>query len=104
MRFALLLKDFNFLSVMDLYGTSCSDMTAFKSKAGAMSFAILMSSSIGENGTRKVDYDEAQKLFDFICQNVELPDVEKDYYSSLLSWATGLTASNLKKEGDTASE
>ena len=41
-------------------------MTAFKSKAGAMSFAILMSSFIGENGTRKVDYDEAEKLYGFI--------------------------------------
>ncbi len=81
---------------MDLYNSSCSDMTAFKSKAGAMSFAILMSSSIGENNTRKVDYDEALKLFDFICQNVKLPDVEKDYYSEMLNCLTAALPNNNK--------
>lgn len=34
---------------------------------------------------RKVDYDEAQKLYDFICDNVELPNVEKDYQDALCS-------------------
>lgn len=65
-------------------------MTAFNSKAGAMSFAILMSSSLGENGTRKVNYDEAKKLFDFITENVELPDVAKDSYSEIIGALTGL--------------
>lgn len=60
-------------------------MTAFRSKAGAMSFAILICSSCGEGGMRKVDYDEAQKLYDFICNNVELPNVEKDYQDALCS-------------------
>ena len=55
-----------------------SDMTAFKSKAGAMSFAILMNTTIGETGARIINYDEAQKLFDFICASVNLPDVERD--------------------------
>lgn len=70
---------------MQYLGSSCSDMTAFRSKAGAMSFAILICSSYGEGGMRKVDYDEAQKLYDFICDNVELPNVEKDYQDSLCS-------------------
>ena len=65
-------------------------MTAFNSKAGAMSFAILMSSSLGENGTRQVNYDEAKKLFDFITENVALPDVEKDIYSEMMGALTGL--------------
>lgn len=69
-------------------------MTAFNSKAGAMSFAILMSSSLGENGTRKVNYDEAKKLFDFITENVELPDVEKDSYSEIIGALSGLFTAN----------
>ena len=55
-----------------------SDMTAFKSKAGAMSFAILMNTTFGETGARVINYDEAQKLFNFICAGVNLPDVERD--------------------------
>ena len=69
---------------MSYYGSCGSEMTAFNSKAGAMSFAILMSSSIGENGTRKVDYDEAEKLYGFITEHVDLPNVEKDSYSDLM--------------------
>lgn len=55
-----------------------SDMTVFKSKAGAMSFAILMNTTINAEGRRMVDYDETQKMFDFICASVSLPDVERD--------------------------
>ena len=55
-----------------------SDMTAFKSKAGAMSFAILMNTTMTETGARTINYDEAQKMFDFICARVNLPDVERD--------------------------
>ena len=69
-------------------------MTAFNSKAGAMSFAILMSSSIGENGTRKVDYDEAEKLYGFITEHVDLPNVEKDCYAEMMSAVTGLAKAN----------
>lgn len=67
-------------------------MTAFNSKAGAMSFAILMSLFLGEDGTRKVNYDEAKKLFDFITENVALPDVAKDSYSEMMGALTGLVA------------
>ena len=81
-------------SFMDMYGSCGSYMTAFNSKAGAMSFAILMSSSLGENGTRKVNYDEAKKLFDFITENVALPDVAKDSYSDMMGALTGLFTAN----------
>ena len=69
-------------------------MTAFNSKAGAMSFAILMSSFIGDNGMRKVDYVEAEKLYDFILDHVDLPDVEKDGYAEMMSAVTGLAKAN----------
>ena len=62
---------------MGLYSSS-SDPFAFRSKAGAMSFALVMSLSVSENGDKVVDYEKAKKLFDFICENVNLPDVEKD--------------------------
>ena len=55
-----------------------SDMTAFKSKAGAMSFAILMNTIVDAEGRRIINYDESQKMFDFICARVSLPDVERD--------------------------
>ena len=77
-----------------MYGSCGSNMTAFNSKAGAMSFAILMSSSPGENGTRKVNYDEAKKLFDFITENVALPDVGKDSYSEMMEALAGLAKAN----------
>lgn len=69
-------------------------MTAFNSKAGAMSFAILMSSFIGDNGMRKVDYVEAGKLYDFILAHVDLPDVEKDGYAEMMNAVTGLAKAN----------
>lgn len=61
---------------MGLY--SSSDPFAFRSKAGAMSFALMMSLSVSENGDKVLDYEKTKKLFDFICENVNLPDVEKD--------------------------
>lgn len=62
---------------MGLYSSS-SDPFAFRSKAGAMSFAIVMTMTTNENGVRTVNLLGAQELFDFICKNVVLPDVEKD--------------------------
>jgi hypothetical protein len=60
-------------------------------KADAMQFAILttMQYKCGENS--KVDYDEAEKLFNFICQHVEFPvDETKKMTESILSMVEGL--------------
>ena len=81
-------------SYMDFIRSSSSDMTAFKSKAGAMSFAILMSTTYCEGGKRSVDYDEAQKLYDFITKNVVLPDVVKNSYSEMVEALAGLAKAN----------
>lgn len=45
-----------------------------QNKADAMQYAIntTMQWKCGESS--KVDYDEAKKLFDFICENVEFPE------------------------------
>lgn len=45
-----------------------------QNKADALQYAIntTMQHKCGEGS--KVDYEEAKKLFDFICENVEFPD------------------------------
>lgn len=63
-----------------LYGSNDSRLS---SKAGAMEFSIVMNTTQDERGRTKVDYEEAKKLFDFICSNVTLPDVERDSAESL---------------------
>lgn len=83
---------------MSYLGSSSSDTTAFRSKAGAMSFSLLMCTSLGEGGAKKVDYDEAQKLFNFICSNVELPSVEMDSQDVLISLMSSMVASSANKE------
>lgn len=60
-------------------------------KADAMKFAILttMQYKCGENS--KVDYEEAEKLFNFICDHVEFPvDETKKMTESILSMVEGL--------------
>ena len=56
-----------------------------------MKFAILttMQYKCGENS--KVDYEEAEKLFNFICDHVEFPvDETKKMTESILSMVEGL--------------
>lgn len=45
-----------------------------QNKADAMQYAINTTMSWKCADTSKVDYDEAKKLFDFICENVEFPE------------------------------
>lgn len=65
---------------MDSVYSLCGGVAApIDSKGSAISFAIVMCSSFSEKSkTRSVDYKKAQKLFDFICSNVKLPDVRPD--------------------------
>jgi hypothetical protein len=57
-----------------LMGLPMPTMRSFYSKAEAIQFAIEFTASSSMGG-RKVDLDAAKELFDFICKNVELPDV-----------------------------
>lgn len=62
-----------------VYSLGCGTVAPLDSKGSAIYFAIVMSSSFSEKSrTRSVDYKKAQKLFDFICSNVNLPDVKSD--------------------------
>lgn len=52
-----------------------SSMQSFQSKADALHYAIEFTATLDCAGRRKADYEAAQELYDFICGNVQLPDV-----------------------------
>lgn len=84
---------FKNVSYMDsVYSLGCGSYTAaIESKGAAMFFAILMSSSYcGQNNIRRINYKKAQRLFDFICSNINLPDVKTEPMDGLNAQLGGL--------------
>ena len=61
-------------------------MKSFNSKAEAIQFAIEFTASSSMGG-RKVELEAAKELFDFICKNVELPDVKPNPVDGLVEFA-----------------
>lgn len=61
-------------------------MRGFNSKAEALQFAIEFTASSSMGG-RKVEIEAAQELYDFICKNVELPDVHANPADGLVEYA-----------------
>ena len=61
-------------------------MRSFNSKAEAIQFAIEFTASSSMGG-RKADLEAAKELFDFICENVELPDVKSNPADGLVEFA-----------------
>lgn len=57
--------------------------TVIDSKGTAIAFAVMLTMKTGRDNVRKVDYKEAQKLFDFITRNVTLPDIKGDPMADL---------------------
>jgi hypothetical protein len=54
------------------------------SKASAVTYAIQLCTSFSvKSNTCSVDVKKAQRIFNFITQNVELPDVAKDTYAEI---------------------
>ena len=54
------------------------------SKASAVTYAIQLCTAYNEKSrTCTVDTKKAQKIFSFITQNVNLPDVAKDTYAEM---------------------
>ena len=86
-------------------GFSGSPMTSLKSKADALKYAIEFTST-GEYPNRVPDMTKAKELFDFICENVQLPDVETDQLSNSLNGFTSMMErlSEKKKEEEAPSE
>lgn len=58
-----------------------------QSKADAIKYAIEYTEIVELQGPNKVNYDAAQELFDFICKNVELPDVRPNPADGLVEFA-----------------
>lgn len=67
--------------VLGLSGRGCGTFS-IETKGAAIAFAIMYSVEYTSNGKNRVNYKKAQKIFDFICKNVQLPDVRQDPMSS----------------------
>lgn len=62
-------------------------MNDLQSKADAIKYAIEFTEIVELHGSNKVNYDAAQELFDFICKNVDLPDVRPNPADGLVEFA-----------------
>lgn len=80
------------------YGFSGS--SSLKSKADALKYAIEFTGT-GEYPNRVPDMTKAKELFDFICENVQLPDVETDQLSNYLNGFTSLMEKLSEKNEET---
>ena len=69
-----------------LMGFPMPTMRNFQSKAEALQFAIEFTASSSMGG-RKVEIEAAKELYDFICKNVELPDVRPNPTDGLVEFA-----------------
>ena len=64
---------------------------SIQSKADAMHFAIMATMKYECGLGSHVDYEEAKKLFDFFCANVEFPEEDtKKMTGNLMSMLEGL--------------
>lgn len=75
-------------------------MLSLKSKAEALKYAIEFTST-GEYPNRQYNMKKAKELFDFICENVKLPDVEVDQLSNSLSGFISSMEKLNKEEAET---
>lgn len=75
-------------------------MTSLKSKADALKYAIEFTGT-GEYPNRVPDMAKAKELFDFICENVQLPDVETDQLSNSLNGFTSIMERLSEKKEET---
>ena len=82
-----------------LMGFPMPIMKSFNSKAEAIQFAIEFTASSSMGG-RKVELEAAKELFDFICQNVELPDVRPNPADELVEFAKEYIEKLAKVKGE----
>ena len=75
-----------------------SGSPSLKSKADALKYAIEFTAT-GEYPNRMPYIKKAKELYNFICENVQLPDVETDQLSNSLNGFTSLME-KLSKEKD----
>ena len=81
-----------------MYDPLFNPARSIRNKADAMQFAI--NATMKHNGCQessKIDYEEAEKLFNFFCEHVEFPEEDtKKMTESLMSLLDGF----LSKNGD----
>ena len=66
---------YNLLMLVSMYDPLFNPARGIRNKADAMQFAI--NATMKHNGCHEssgIDYDEAEKLFNFICEHVEFPE------------------------------
>ena len=80
-----------------LMGYPMPTMRGFNSKAEAIQFAIEFTANSSMGG-RKVELVAAKELFNFICENVELPDVKPNPADELVEFAKQYIEGLKKKE------
>lgn len=74
-------------------------MNDLQSKADAIKYAIEFTEIVELHGSNKVNYNAAQELFDFICKNVNLPDVRPNPADGLVEFAKEYIAKLEKDKG-----
>lgn len=82
-----------------LMGFPMPTMRSFNSKAEAIQFVIEFTASSSMGG-RKVELEAAKELFDFICKNVELPDVRVNPADGLVEFAKEYVEKLAKVKGE----
>ena len=80
--------------------TGTPSMSGFKSKGEALKYAIEFTAT-GEYPNRVPDMAKAKQLFDFICENVQLPVVETDQLSNSLNGFTSMMERLSEKKEET---
>lgn len=69
----------------------CGSIAQLETKGAAIALALVMATDYCEaRNTRRINYKKAQKLFDFICSNVNLPDVKAEPMDGLSAKLGGL--------------
>lgn len=81
-----------------LMGFPMPTMRGFNSKVEALQFAIEFTASASMGG-RKADLEAAKELYDFICKNVELPDVRPNPADGLVEFAKAYIEKLAKDKG-----
>lgn len=66
------------------------NINKFESKSEALKFAIEFTANDTDDGTRAANLTAAQKLFDFICKNVELPETQLAQWGDVIANANDI--------------
>lgn len=80
-------------------GLPMPTMRSFNSKAEAIQFAIEFTACYAD-GCRIPNNEVAKELFNFICENVELPDIKPNPADGLVEFAKKYIEELVKRKGE----